>query len=99
MANENLTDGEFAATWAHVSLLNTLVVGIDDDALAGLERAAEQASSVGPLLDPSAFVRPGVDKFDELRAQRELIGAVRAYRAVVVRLAEQFGVEVPVTRV
>lgn len=55
--------------------------------IATMINGFESAESVGPLIDPSAFVaNPG--KFDELAATKEFLQGARAFQVAYVKYKE-----------
>lgn len=78
---DSVTEAEFRATMGQVELLARTLSSLDPDALPRLLHAIERAEALGPIMDPTAWVR-GQTKLTMLRAHA---AALRTARREIIR--------------
>lgn len=76
---ELMDNAELAAFMNTYRALNTVLVGMDD--LPRFIRTLERQETLGPFMDPTGFMRPGV--MDNLKI---MLGVARKYLAVQTEL-------------
>ena len=78
MSSEQALSGEeFHAAWQRIGIAVTLLA--EDEALDPLSQMIVRAETLGPILEPTAYMRGGADN---LQDQAEILGAVVQLRAV-----------------
>jgi hypothetical protein len=71
---------EMAGTMQRIGLLANVAASMPADEVAAVLAALERAETLGPMLDPTAWIRG--HKFETVHANRRVIEAFDRFRAV-----------------